>query len=196
MSKNYLVIVDVQGDFLGGPLGVSNSEQVVGEIEKVLKNYIFDHVVCTLDTHDENYLKTKEGKHLPTKHCIKGTLGHKIDRRIHDALYWQNSVKYVEKHTFAPHQQNIFNDTGIYDKNDKIFICGVCTDICVISTALQLSNMYPECEIYLIEPCCAGSSIENHYHAIHVMESCQINIIDNIDKIQNVIYDIKLEKND
>ena len=32
-----------------------------------------DEVIFTRDTHEENYLETNEGRHLPVSHCVKGT---------------------------------------------------------------------------------------------------------------------------
>lgn len=36
-----------------------------------------------MDTHDDNYLNTQEGRKLPLKHCIKGTDGWKIREGIY-----------------------------------------------------------------------------------------------------------------
>jgi len=178
MNKDYLVLVDMQNDFLGGCLSADNYKRVIDNTTTLFEEFQFDSIICTLDTHRENYLDTREGKHLPVKHCIKDTDGHKLVKPIYDSLYSQPHVEYIEKNSFAPDQTALFRVFRDFDKGDKIFVCGVCTDICVISTALQLMNMFQETEIYLIEPCCAGTDAENHEHALRVMESCQINIID------------------
>ena len=61
-------------------------------------------------------------------------------------------------------------------KPDEITLCGLCTDICVISNALLLRAALPETEISVYEPACAGVSEESHEAAITVMKSCQIKI--------------------
>ena len=179
MNKNYLVLVDMQNDFLGGCLSVPDFQKVIDANVSLLENFGFDKVICTLDTHNDKYTKTKEGRHLLVPHCIQNTSGHKLVKPIYDSLYSQPNVDFIEKYSFAPGQKQLYDKFWDFDSSsDKIFICGVCTDICVISTAFQLSSMFPETEIYLIEPCCAGTDTENHEHALRVMESCQINIID------------------
>lgn len=37
-----------------------------------------DDVIFTFDTHQNNYLKTQEGKNLPIEHCIKNSDGWKL----------------------------------------------------------------------------------------------------------------------
>ena len=60
---------------------------------------------------------------------------------------------------------------------DLIEIVGLCTDICVISTALILKAYFPEAVIMVKEKCCAGTTPEKHKAAIEVLKSCQVEII-------------------
>ena len=70
----YLIVVDMQVDFITGSLGSKTAEDIVLSVVKKVNN--FDgKIIFTRDTHDENYLKTREGRMLPVKHCIKDTLG-------------------------------------------------------------------------------------------------------------------------
>ena len=59
---------------------------------------------------------------------------------------------------------------------DEIHICGLVTDICVISNALILKSTFPWIKIVVHENCCGGTSKEAHDAAILVMKSCQIDI--------------------
>ena len=59
----------------------------------------------------------------------------------------------------------------------KIDIVGLCTDICVISTALEARNDFPEAEIRVIESCCAGTTPERHKAALEVMKSSLIEVV-------------------
>lgn len=61
---------------------------------------------------------------------------------------------------------------------DSIEFCGVCTDICVVSNALMARMALPNTPIYVNASCCAGTTVENHYAALDVMESCQIDVIE------------------
>ena len=69
--NRYLVVVDMQNDFIDGALGTKEAREIVGNVENELKE--FDGTVLfTRDTHYEDYMETQEGKKLPVPHCIKG----------------------------------------------------------------------------------------------------------------------------
>ena len=70
--------------------------------------------------------------------------------------------------------------------NAIIYVCGTCTDICVVSNVLGLKEHFPETKICVIEDLCAGLTREKHNAAIEVMKSCQVNIISSKDVICGV----------
>ena len=78
--KKLLLVIDYQNDFVSGSLGfeqaVSLEAPICDKIEVYLKNG--DDVIFTLDTHDQNYASTQEGKKLPVPHCLKGTHGWQV----------------------------------------------------------------------------------------------------------------------
>ena len=77
MAKNYLIVVDMQKDFVNKALGTAEAAAIQPAV--VRKVCDFDgKVIFTRDTHFENYLETSEGKLLPVEHCIKGTDGCQI----------------------------------------------------------------------------------------------------------------------
>ena len=61
---------------------------------------------------------------------------------------------------------------------DEVYICGVCTDICVISNALLIKAFCPEMPIKVIKRLCAGVTVESHNNAINAMKMCQIEVED------------------
>ena len=63
------------------------------------------------------------------------------------------------------------------EKAEEIELCGLCTDICVISNAMILKAAFPETKIAVDEKCCAGVSIESHNTAVNAMRAVQIDII-------------------
>lgn len=75
-----LIVIDMQNDFVYGPLGTKEAQAIVPKIQEKIKEYrdSGNRVIFTRDTHYENYLETKEGKMLPVKHCIYNTAGWKI----------------------------------------------------------------------------------------------------------------------
>lgn len=176
-----LVIVDMQNDFITGSLANSMAQLIVKPICSYIKKYkkTIKGVVFTRDTHDYNYLKTFEGRHLPIPHCIEGTPGWCINSEIFDTVR-QAGIKYsiLNKSTFEAKflRNNLDSIEGAYtDLISEIVFVGTCTDICVVSNALAL-RPYTNAEISVIADLCAGTTLENHKAALAVMKSCQINI--------------------
>ncbi|MBQ0100650.1 MAG: isochorismatase family protein, partial [Lachnospiraceae bacterium] len=74
MKEKYLIVIDVQNDFVDGSLGSEEAQKAVPFIVSKVEN--FDGVVLfTRDTHSTDYLSTQEGKYLPVVHCVEDTHG-------------------------------------------------------------------------------------------------------------------------
>lgn len=183
-----LIVVDMQRDFIDGTLGTPEAKKIVPNVVKKIECAIEQKilVLMTKDTHSESYLSTLEGTILPIKHCIEGSEGWSIDKRISEVfdnkygrlLYSSNKIikNRIYKNTFAS------NDLMELLKKEKEYIdevefCGLCTDICVISNALMARMVLPDTEITVDASCCAGVTPEKHKAALEVMKSCQINVI-------------------
>lgn len=169
----YLIVVDVQNDFVDGSLGTKEAQAMLPALLKKVE--AFDGtVVMTKDTHPENYLETQEGKLLPVKHCIKGTEGWEFPKSLQD-LCDKRRAKVYEKPTFGSiRMAEDFRKLYENDEIDSIELVGLCTDICVISNALMLKAAAPEVPVYVDARCCAGVTPKKHEEALDVMESCQI----------------------
>ena len=75
--KNYLIVVDMQNDFIDRALGTAEAQAIVGKVAEKIRG--FDgKVIFTRDTHGENYMETQEGANLPVPHCIRDTKGWEI----------------------------------------------------------------------------------------------------------------------
>ncbi|MBO5448294.1 MAG: cysteine hydrolase [Ruminococcus sp.] len=172
----YLVVVDMQKDFVDGSLGSPAAQKIVDNVCRLIAGYKTGGVIyATMDTHFKNYLETSEGKQLPVKHCIKGSEGWELDKRVSAAL--DGKAQIFEKLTFG----SIDLAKTLADKldvNDTVELCGLCTDICVVSNALLIKAYCPENEIIVRSSCCAGVSEESHRAALATMRSCQINVIE------------------
>ena len=130
-------------------------------------------IIVTYDTHDENYMNSLEGKYLPVPHCIKGSEGWKLNPKIQAALENKEYIS-VEKPTFGSVDlpQIIKQNTQV----KSIEICGLCSDICVVSNALLLKAHFHEVEISLDSKACAGVTPQSHEAALNTMRMCQINV--------------------
>jgi len=176
---NILLIIDMQNDFVSGVLGTPEAELINARIANHINicHEYYDLIIFTKDTHNKNYLQTREGKFLPVPHCIKNTPGWKLCPELTDACILNGrTYSVIQKKTFSYHwDRGLFVPMWKYLKDSlSIDICGVCTDICVVSNALVLRSTYPEAEIIVREDLCAGTSVEAHRQAINVMRNNHI----------------------
>lgn len=173
--KKFLVVVDMQKDFVDGSLGTLEAVAIVPNVVKKINEFDGD-IFVTYDTHFDNYMNTSEGKKLPVPHCIKGTDGWKLDSNVAKALQGKEYTE-VEKITFGSVDlpDLIFKAAG--DEDFSIELVGLCTDICVVSNTLILKANYPEKSITVDASCCAGVTPESHNAALTTMKMCQINVI-------------------
>ena len=173
--KHFLIVVDMQKDFVDGALG---SPEAVAILPRVVdKITSFDgEVIVTYDTHTEQYMSTNEGSHLPVPHCIKGTPGWLLDAQVQKALEGR-TYQTVEKPTFGSTALAALVRDMAKDQPFTIELIGLCTDICVVSNALLLKAHFPESEIFVDAACCAGVTPETHRAALETMKMCQIDVI-------------------
>jgi len=185
--KNLLVVIDMQNDFITGPLGNKECKSIVpnviNKINEASQNGC--EIVFTLDTHGKNYLSTQEGKKLPVEHCIENTDGWKLVPEIENELSKVISLEKEEDNIYDNYtcfKKNTFGCTELGDfvacgNYDSVTLVGVCTDICVISNALLIKAFSTETEIVIDASCCAGVTLESHKTALEAMKTCQITVI-------------------
>jgi nicotinamidase/pyrazinamidase len=170
---HYLVIVDVQNDFIDGSLGTKEAAAMLPKLLKKAESFDGE-LILTKDTHLDNFLETQEGKMLPVKHCIRGTEGWQFPEALQKICDERNARVY-EKYTFG--SMELAEDLKREYKRgeiDYIEFIGLCTDICVITNALLCKTAMTELPIYVDPECCAGVTPEKHEAALDVMRSCQI----------------------
>lgn len=169
-----LIVVDMQNDFIDGSLGTPEAQSIVPNVVSKIQHWNGD-IIQTMDIHDDTYLLTNEGLHLPIRHCLEGSDGcathSAVSKAIREA---RRGWKIYQKDTFGCEQLARDLQTAGYD---YIELVGVCTDICVIANAILLKTFLPEVTIAVNTDCCAGTTPENHDAAMHVMRSCQIDIV-------------------
>ena len=177
--KKLLVVVDMQNDFITGALGTKEAENIVPKVADKILNWEGD-IIFTRDTHNEDYLHTKEGLRLPKEHCIKETNGWEISDEIDEALIstFADSILRVDKSTFG---STAIPELIRHCNYDYIELVGLCTDVCVVSNALLLRANFPEMSIAVDASCCAGITPEGHEAALAVMNRCQIDIYESDD---------------
>ena len=174
MAKKLLIVIDMQNDFVHNTdvLGSEAAQAIIPNVKAKIDEYLNNggQVIFTRDTHNPTYLKTQEGEMLPVPHCIHGTTGWcVIDELEHP------ECPHYDKHSFGYAYWD--RHCTFEDDYQSIELCGVCTDICVVSNVLILKSVYHEIPIIVDSKCCAGVTPAKHEAALEVMRSCQIEVI-------------------
>ena len=179
-----LIVVDMQNDFIDGPLGTPEAVDIVDKVVKRIEDSTNELILFTKDTHQEDYLETPEGKKLPVVHCVEGTQGWETNERIFQA--WKNNESAIRLPELVDNtfKKPVFGSVDLVDflksypeEIEEIELLGVCTDICVASNAIMIKNTLPEVKISVNAKCCAGVTPESHREALNVMSMCQIDIL-------------------
>lgn len=176
MNKIF-VVIDYQKDFVDGALGFEKAKALEKGIfslaKKALENG--DGVFFTLDTHTDSYPSTREGKHLPTLHCIDESEGHRLYGAL-DRFYDKDGVIMVKKSGFGSSTlADIIRKTC--GEPDVIEICGVVTNMCVIANAIVLQTEFENADIRILSDLCASFDEKLHDEAIDVMKNMHMTII-------------------
>ena len=172
--ERYLVVIDMQKDFIDGALGSEMAQGIVPEVIRKIGEYKPGNIYATRDTHFENYLDTLEGKKLPVTHCVKESEGWQIHPEVSAAM---PEAKIFDKYTFGSEQlaQELYQRSLAGEM--EIELVGLCTEICVVSNALLLRAKLPGTVIRVDPKCCAGVTEETHKAALQTMKMCQIDIL-------------------
>ena len=176
--RNILIVVDMQNDFIDGSLGTKEAQGIVTSVAEKIRNFEGD-IYGTLDTHEEDYLSTQEGKNLPVKHCICGEDGWALNSVVMQAIAETKAEvhNFCRKNTFGSMELAQMLKEAYEGQEVEIELIGLCTDICVISNALILKAVFPEIDIIVDASCCAGVTPETHRASLTAMKACQVNII-------------------
>ena len=176
-DRKFLIVVDMQKDFIDGSLGTAEAQAIVKPAAERIRacREAGYRIIATLDTHHENYMETAEGKKLPVPHSIRDTEGWQLNPVIREAV---GDGTLLEKPTFGSVKLPALLQKEAEEADRiRIELIGLCTDICVVSNALLLKAWFPEAEIAVNAKCCAGVTSEKHMAALETMRSCQIDIL-------------------
>src|SRR5688572_11367614 len=133
-----LVVVDMQNGFLregnlASPDCLAVLPNVLREVQTALS--AGDHVIFTADTHEPDDL---EFEIFPT-HCLRGSSEAELVAELVPFLQHER-VHLVPKRRYSALFETQFE--GLLHRYDinRVRICGVCTDICVLHTTADLRN--------------------------------------------------------
>ncbi|MCL2599539.1 MAG: cysteine hydrolase [Firmicutes bacterium] len=172
--KKLLIVIDMQNDFVHGVLGTKEARAIVPTVCKKVKEYQQkgDLVLMTKDTHDHNFANTQESKGLP-EHCKIGTPGHDIIVELAGVDCMMSNKCSFTSIEFAQEIMMLVKKESV----QQIELCGLCTDVCVVSNALVIKAALPEMKVVVDQNACAGVTPQKHQAALDVLQSCQVVVV-------------------
>lgn len=165
-----VIIIDYTNDFIAdnGALTVGKPGQIIEKnIISLVENHYQngDFVVFATDLHEKSDKFHPESKLFPL-HNLKNTPGRhfygelqKLSEKLIDKAHFMDKRRYS---AFAGTDLNI---RLMERKINKIHLCGVCSDICVLHTAIDAYNL--GYEIVIHENCIATFNPDGHVFALH-----------------------------
>ena len=169
---NLLVVVDYQNDFVSGARGFGAAQALEGPIAARVEQALAGdwRVIFTRDTHGPDYLNTREGRFLPVPHCLRGSGGCHLYGSL--AAYEASSdprVAFVDKPTFGSAGLASAAEALCGGEPGRIELCGVVTNICVVSNAILLHSRFLNSEIAVLQNLCAAADPADHENALRLL---------------------------
>ena len=143
-----LLVIDVQNDFCeGGSLAVPKSNEIIFDINQLMKKDEFAMVVATKDWHPANhssFLSNNE-KGVWPDHCVKGTKGAEFHPELNmeaiDFMFTKGSNPEVDSYSgFMENDHKTTTGLGEFLRTKgvtEVVVVGLALDYCVKATALD-----------------------------------------------------------
>ena len=181
-TRKLLAIIDYQNDFVNGTLGFAGAEKLDTGIAKLAQEYLTmgDPILMTYDSHDSDYLETREGRALAIPHCIQGSEGWRLYGKTQEFVSGtcSTSLLYpVKKRIFGIAPETVLHLKEQLGCIDEILLVGLVTNMCVLSNACVLQAAWPEAQIIVDASLCASFNSELHHKTLDIMEGMQIQVI-------------------
>ena len=173
---NCLFVIDYQKDFVDGALGFPGAEKLDTLIAARVREYGHGKVWFTRDTHFEDYLTTREGRHLPAPHCIKGSDGWQNYGETAKALEEVGAIG-IDKLTFGMDIADPAILSLLPEKADRIEVCGLVSNICVVSNTVVLQSHYPNAQMVVDADLTASFAPDLHAKTLDVLSGLQVEIL-------------------
>lgn len=138
-----LIVIDYTNDFVDGSLPVGQPAiDIEPRISQLTSEFVGngDYVVMAVDLHEENDLNHPESKLFPP-HNLRGSRGRELYgslKTVYEdnqaSIYWMDKTRYS---AFCGTDLELkLRERGI----TELHLVGVCTDICVLHTAVDAYN--------------------------------------------------------
>lgn len=184
--KRHLLVIDVQNDFCpDGNLAVEKGATIIPIINKLSNSGFFDTIVATQDWHPNFHCSFEE---WPT-HCVQGGHGAELhpdlDTLPFNLIMRKGMKKDVDSYSAFYDNEGVETGLNRYyipdidgDINQQFYICGIATDVCVKSTAIDCIKDFGGNQIFVIKDACAPVSKVGEKKAIEEMIKYGVRICD------------------
>lgn len=170
-TDDLVIAVDAQNDFISGALGSELAERVVPELAHFLREFRGDKIF-TRDTHDDDYLDTREGRCLPTIHARRNSDGWRLHPDVDAARKPGDLV--IDKSAYGC----VDLIPAIRRKRyRRIYVVGYDTEYCVLSNAVIARAADSEAEVRVIESLCGYADRDAHDVAVEAMLTLNVEIL-------------------
>jgi nicotinamidase/pyrazinamidase len=154
MPKKALIVVDYQNDFCpGGALAVSEGDQVVGEINQLVDEFVRggNLTVYTKDFHPSNHIsfKVNHPDGIWPPHCVQNTAGVEFhpDLTVKGPTFYKAFLPdkdsysgfggHIEPRPEAQSLEEYLKEQGV----EEVTVVGLALDYCVKSTAIDAHKL-------------------------------------------------------
>jgi len=174
-SKDVLIVVDVQVDFVSGTLAVPGGGAVIEPINRLAQQ--FEHVIVTTDWHPADHISFVENhpgrsigdrittpwgeQSLHVAHCVQGTPGAELDARLElskaELMFRKGYLSGVESYGAFYDGAGTATGLGAYLKArgfERVFCTGLARYVCVLNTAIGAAR--DGFETYIVTDASAG----------------------------------------
>lgn len=155
--KRMFVLVDFQVDFVTGTLGFPGADSLDPLLAAKCADGLADEhcvVVVTFDSHEKDYLSTREGRALPVLHAqintpgwqLFGETGRLINAAAENPAY-DGRIVFINKSALGISPENTLKLRETYPEVSEIFVGGLVTNACVIANCCCLQAAWPNAQI-------------------------------------------------
>ena len=152
--RKVLLVVDFQKDFVDGALGFPGAEALEAPLCRRIER------------------ARQEGRRLPTPHCIEGTPGWALYGRVAD-LRREEDVCFCKGALGSRELLLYLMDHPV----EEIELCGLVSNMCVLSNAVVCKAALPECRVAVNEALTRSFDPALHAKAMDVLRGVQIDVL-------------------
>ncbi|MBG9979879.1 cysteine hydrolase [Facklamia sp. DSM 111018] len=175
--KKALIHVDYTHDFVAengaltaGPNAIAIFDQIMDKTKQFVEEG--EYLVFAIDTHQKDDPFHPESRLFPP-HNLLGTKGHQLYSGLED--YYQSIKEKENVYYLNKTRYSAFAGTDLHlklreRKIEELYLLGVCTDICVLHTAIDAYNLGYSIKIF--KNCVTSFNSQGHLWALEHFKNC------------------------